>query len=138
MKLYRIFISQPMKNRTEAEIDRAADRIIELFKLQFSVPEDSAFTIVNRLSFDPGTPRTKALGMSITHMEEAEYIIFAKGFTQANGCLVEYSVVNNYGDDWAKDPTKPNILFEQAESLKETTNRLERHRCFMEDTMDYE
>jgi hypothetical protein len=77
------------------------------------------------------------LGHSISLLDTVDVIIFTTGFTKASGCLIEYHVVNEYGDTWAKDPTKPNVYFEMPDgTLKEATNRLERHRCFMMDQMN--
>ena len=138
MNSYKVFISQPMSGLTDTEIDEIADRVISKFVNAYDIPAGSNFDIVNRLSFSSSTPKTVALGESIKHMEEADYIIFASGFTQTRGCLVEYSVVNNYADDWADDPNKPVVCFEIRDSIKRADDRITRHRCFMEDTIDNE
>lgn len=158
-----IFVSTPMSGKTNDEILKSFERIKDLVKEQFDPKEPIIIsndfitpyiintndakenTIPSDLFVAYGDPDgiyenlgpVGCLGNSIMHMPISQAIIFTRGFTQARGCLVEYTVVNNYGDDWVKDPKKPNVYFEMPDgTLKEATNRLERHRCFMMDQMD--
>lgn len=136
-----VFISCPMSGLTDKEVTSTFDRIIETIRTQFDISDDAKFTIAN---WDPALNAQNLsslsyLGRAITKLDKCDMIVFVKGFTNARGCLSEYSVLNNYCDGWDKDPTKPNVYFEQADgTLKEAKDRYERHRCFMLDHMSFE
>lgn len=133
-----VMISTPMANREHSDILADFKRINEKIRDELHICEDVRISVINydrnAIPLDP----VCKLGEVISKMPFADIIIFAKGFTQAKGCLCEYSIVNNYGDDWVKDPSKPNVYFETATGLVEARNRLERHRCFMSDQIDCE
>ena len=135
-----IFVSTPMNGRTDDQIKNTFKHIEASVRSQLNIDEKEIINVVNA-SFGTADrySRVQMLGHSIAKLDTADAIIFTREFTQARGCLCEYSVVNNYGDDWVKDPNKPNVYFELPDGvLKETKNRLERHRCFMMDQMDNE
>lgn len=133
----KIFISTPMNGLTDNEIKATFKRIREKVSEQLSCEDTATQTVSNAIFGKIGRSRLQMLGHSISLLDTVDTIIFTVGFTQAKGCLIEYQVVNEYGDTWAKDPTKPNVYFEMPDgTLKEATNRLERHRCFMMDQMN--
>lgn len=133
----KIFISTPMNGLTDDQIKATFRRIQNKVREQLSCDITATQTVSNALFGRAGRSRLQMLGHSISLLDTVDAIIFTAGFTKASGCLVEYHVVNEYGDAWAKDPTKPNVYFEMPDgTLKEATNRLERHRCFMMDQMN--
>lgn len=135
----KIFISTPMNGLTDDQIRATFKRIREKVSEQLSHEDTANQTVSNAIFGKIGRSRLQLLGHSISILDTVDDIIFTVGFTQAKGCLIEYQVVNEYGDEWAKDPTKPNVYFEMPDgTLKEATNRLERHRCFMIDQMNNE
>lgn len=133
----KIFISTPMNGLTDDQIKATFKRVREEVSDQLSCDTTATQTVSNAIFGRIGRSRLQMLGHSISLLDTVDAIIFTTGFTKASGCLVEYHVVNEYGDTWAKDPTKPNVYFEMPDgTLKEATNRLERHRCFMMDQMN--
>lgn len=135
----KIFISTPMNGLTDNQIKATFKRIQEKVSEQLSCDTTATQTVSNAMFGRPGRSRLQMLGHSISLLDTVDVIVFTVGFTQAKGCLIEYHTVNEYGDGWAKDPTKPNIYFEMPDgTLKEATDRLERHRCFMIDQMNNE
>lgn len=133
----KIFISTPMNGLTDDQIKATFKRVREEVSEQLSCDTTATQTVSNAIFGKIGRSRLQMLGHSISLLDTVDAIIFTTGFTKASGCLIEYHVVNEYGDKWAKDPTKPNIYFEMPDgTLKEATNRLERHRCFMMDQMN--
>ena len=132
-----LFISTPMNGLTDDQIKVTFRRIQDKVSEQLCCDTTATQTVSNALFGRAGRSRLQILGHSISLLDTVDAIIFATGFTKASGCLIEYHVVNEYGDTWAKDPTKPNVYFEMPDgTLKEATNRLERHRCFMMDQMN--
>lgn len=133
----KIFISTPMNGLTDDQIKATFKRVREEVSEQLSCDTTATQTVSNVIFGKIGRSRLQMLGHSISLLDTVDAIIFTTGFTKASGCLIEYHVVNEYGDSWAKDPTKPNVYFEMPDgTLKEATNRLERHRCFMMDQMN--
>lgn len=133
----KIFISTPMNGLTDDQIKATFRRIQDEVSEQLSRDTIATQTVSNALFGRSGRSRLQMLGHSISLLDTVDAIIFTTGFTKASGCLIEYHVVNEYGDTWAKDPTKPNVYFEMPDgTLKEATNRLERHRCFMMDQIN--
>lgn len=132
-----VFISQPMNGLTQEEINVTRERITKSLRETLGTSDNTEFRIINDLPKYDHMTRIDMLARSIGVIDNADIVIFASGFTKARGCLVEYHVVNEYGDDWVKDPKMPNVYFEMPDgTLKEATNRLERHRCFMMDQMN--
>lgn len=133
----KIFISTPMNGLTDDHIKATFRRIQDKVSEQLCCDTTATQTVSNVIFGKIGRSRLQMLGHSISLLDTVDTIIFTTGFTKASGCLIEYHVVNEYGDTWAKDPTKPNVYFEMPDgTLKEATNRLERHRCFMMDQMN--
>lgn len=133
----KIFISTPMNGLTDDQIKATFRRIQDKVSEQLCCSTTATQTVSNAIFGKIGRSRLQMLGHSISLLDTVDAIIFTTGFTKASGCLIEYHVVNEYGDTWAKDPTKPNVYFEMPDgTLKEATNRLERHRCFMMDQMN--
>jgi uncharacterized protein YktB (UPF0637 family) len=133
----KIFISTPMNGLTDDQIKATFKRVREEVSEQLCCDTTATQTVSNAIFGKVGRSRLQMLGHSISLLDTVDAIIFTTGFTKASGCLIEYHVVNEYGDTWAKDPTKPNVYFEMPDgTLKEATNRLERHRCFMMDQMN--
>lgn len=133
----KIFISTPMNGLTDDQIKATFKRVREEVSEQLSCDTTANQTVSNVLFGKIGRSRLQMLGHSISLLDTVDAIIFTTGFTKASGCLIEYHVVNEYGDAWAKDPTKPNVYFEMPDgTLKEATDRLERHRCFMMDQIN--
>ena len=133
----KIFISTPMNGLTDDQIKATFKRVGEEVSEQLCCDTTATQTVSNAIFGKIGRSRLQMLGHSISLLDTVDAIIFTTGFTKASGCLIEYHVVNEYGDTWAKDPTKPNVYFEMPDgTLKEATNRLERHRCFMMDQMN--
>lgn len=88
---FKIFISQPMKDKTEKEIMQERDRIAAKWK-------GKSVEIINSY-FDEGTSKnpTDSLGKSISLMSEADLVVFAPGWENARGCRIEHEVAKEYG-----------------------------------------
>lgn len=86
-----IFISQPMKDKTDEEILQERKRIEDMWAGKAVHFIDSFFESgVSRNPLD-------SLGKSICLMRDADLVIFAPGWENARGCRIEHEAAVNYG-----------------------------------------
>ena len=86
---FKIFISQPMKDRTAEEIMQERDDIMAKWTNKSVVFIDSYFC-------EPGKNSTDSLGKSISLMSDADLVVFAPGWENARGCRIEHEVAKEY------------------------------------------
>lgn len=97
MNTINVFISQPMKNKSESEIlitrDKAIDRIRQLF------PDDDV-TIIDSYFDDyiptEGNISLKYLAKSIELLADADFVYFCPGWEEARGCIIEHDCAVAY------------------------------------------
>jgi len=99
----RLFISQPMRDRTDEEIQAERDRILDEVKEKYPDVEliDSFFKGATQSPINSsfqGTALTpiKCLAESLKLMEGADIIYFAPGWNIARGCTIEHYVAELY------------------------------------------
>ena len=90
----KIFISQPMQGKTDAEILAERERVIEAAKAKWG---DDVEVLE---SFFRGAP-TEAkplwfLGESLKVMADADAVIVCKGWSDARGCKIEIAAAEAY------------------------------------------
>lgn len=86
---FKIFISQPMKDRTDEEIMQERKDIMAKWTNKPVEFIDSFFR-------EPGKNSTDSLGKSISLMGEADLVVFAPGWENARGCRIEHEVARVY------------------------------------------
>ena len=91
----RIFISQPMKGKTDSEIKQERERIIEKVREEYG----EAVTVIE--SFFEGAPADAKplgfLGKSLEMLAGADLAVFASGWQDARGCRIEHDCAVAYG-----------------------------------------
>ena len=94
----KVFVSQPMRGYSEAEIESAREEALQALAAHLGVPRDELSDIpkgsperVNVLS------PVECLGASVKSMARADYAVFAKGWDDARGCRVEHLIAVEYG-----------------------------------------
>ena len=90
----RVMISQPMKNRTEADIRQERKSIIEKFNNMHIEVIDTIFTEEAPENNNAGV---YYLGKSIEFMSKADIVYFMKGWEEAKGCKIENKICQYYG-----------------------------------------
>ena len=89
----RIFISQPMKDKTDEEIKRERERIIA----EVSEQHEEVDVIE---SFFEGAPHDAKplwfLGKSLELLSTADAAYFAEGWKDARGCRIEHLCAEEY------------------------------------------
>ena len=87
---FKIFISQPMKDRTDEEIMQERNRIMAKWT-------NKSVEFIDSFFCEPGKNSTDSLGKSISLMGEADLVVFAPGWQNARGCRIEHEVAKDYG-----------------------------------------
>lgn len=100
-RVLNIFISQPMHGLHTEEIHYRRMAIVEAVKVYVArrVPDISGVEVVNPIERDnvpKNARRLWFLGQAIADMEKADLVIFAEGYSSANGCLAERRVAELY------------------------------------------
>lgn len=94
----KVFISQPMRDKTDDEIKK--ERSLAITKIKASYDTEDVEIID---SFFEGAPHDAKplwfLGESFKKLAEADVAYFCKGFRDARGCMMEYNAAKNYGID---------------------------------------
>lgn len=93
--MIRAFISQPMKDKTNEEIESERKRVIEKIK------EYSADEVIIIDSFFKDAPHNAKplwyLAKSIEMLSTANLAYFVKGWNDCRGCKIEYQCAKEYG-----------------------------------------
>lgn len=87
---FKIFISQPMKDRTTEEIMLERNKIVAKWT-------NASVEFIDSYFANPGKNSIDSLGKSISLMCDADLVVFAPGWEKAHGCKVEHQVAVYYG-----------------------------------------
>jgi hypothetical protein len=94
----KVFISQPMKDKTDAQILDERNRAIETIEKRFDTTD---VEIID--SFMQGAPHNAKplwfLGKSLQLLSEADIAYFVKGWDRYRGCRIENTCAKEYGID---------------------------------------
>lgn len=98
----KLFISQPMKGRTDEEILKEREEILARCKQRYG---DDIELIESFYDDEPGVkvPALAKLGRSIIALADADVAYFAKGFDKARGCCIENKCAIEYGIEVIED-----------------------------------
>lgn len=91
----KVFISQPMGNKTEDEICAYRKKLMIMTKALF----DEEIKIIDSY-FPNGDKKEKPLrllGKGIALMADADAVVFARGWQEYRGCRIEHSCALEYG-----------------------------------------
>ena len=102
----KLFISQPMKGKTDEEILKEREKAIASAKRNFV--EDEEIEVID--SFFQSAPADARplwfLGKSLELLSTADIAYFAKGWEIARGCRIENTGAIEYGIDVIEDYTE--------------------------------
>ena len=92
----KVFISQPMKDKTNEEIKEERNRAIEAIYAEYGEDE---VEIIN--SFFENAPHNAKpvwfLAKSLELLSTADLVYFIKGWDKYRGCKIENTVAKEYG-----------------------------------------
>ena len=103
----KVFISQPMKGRTDKEILDERDAVIEYLKQKYS----DVSIIDSFLDIEPPEVKTIAvfyLGKSIQLLSDADLCVVVGDVSDNNGCQIEMEVCKRYGIELIQLSLTPN------------------------------
>lgn len=91
----KVFISIPMRGRTDEEIDEERASVMEIVEKTIGpckeVPSHFNSNMVAKLK------PLECLGMSLELMSHSDVVVFAKGWEEARGCRIEHECALQYG-----------------------------------------
>lgn len=88
----RVFISQPMRGKTDEEIRKIRADVTDCVKEMFGCDVE----VMESIFVDEHEPLCY-LGRSIAMIAEAELVCFAPGWSKARGCRIENMAAHEYG-----------------------------------------
>ena len=91
----KVFISQPMKDKTEKEIVDQRKRIEDYIKSEVNEDVEIIDSYVQDAP-DECNP-VFFLGLSLQFLSQADLAVFAQGYENARGCVIEREVCDKYG-----------------------------------------
>lgn len=92
----RVFISQPMNGKTDAEIENERKKAIEAIRAEY--PDEDINVINNFFIDEPHIANPLFyLGNSIEFLSTANLAYFAEGWQDARGCRIEFECAVAYG-----------------------------------------
>jgi len=93
----KLFISLPMKGRTEENIRKSMEKMHKIAEVVF---EQELEVIPSYIEDHPPRDANQAiwyLGKSIQLLSEADYFIGVEWISTFSGCNIEYDTAKNYG-----------------------------------------
>ena len=93
----KVFISQPMHGRTDEEILKEREEVVEWIK-HVTTESMEIISTLKQSQVPDGVKNKRIwyLGHSIIKLAEADLVIFVNDWEKANGCQIEYEVAKKY------------------------------------------
>ena len=89
----KLFISQPMRGRSDEEILKQRENLIEKAKQKFN----DEVEILDSFFSDYNGNALGFLGKSIEVLSHADVAFFGSGWDNARGCVIEHKCCEEYG-----------------------------------------
>ena len=95
----KVFISQPMNGLSDLQISKDKARVIEgLYNKGYKSNEMTIIdTYIEENAPDNVNNGLWYLGKSLELLADADIAVFAKGWRNARGCLIEFKCAKEYG-----------------------------------------
>lgn len=95
----KLFISQPMRDKTDEQIKQERAKVIHWVEANYPILNGENIEVIE--SFFEGAPAKAAplwyLGESIKLLGEADVVCFCKDWEKYNGCTIEHECAVRYG-----------------------------------------
>ena len=96
----KLFISQPMKGKTDMEILAEREKAINIAKELYDAEEEIE-VIDSFFQYAPAESKPLwFLGKSLELMSSADIVFFADGWEEARGCKIEHNCALEYNIDF--------------------------------------
>lgn len=93
----KLFISQPMRGKTEEEILKVRQKAIESAQRNLGEPVEVIDSYFENYNPEAGCVPLKYLAKSLELLADADVAYFAKGWEDARGCRIENECAFEYG-----------------------------------------
>lgn len=93
--MIKVFISQPMKGKTDEEIKDERDRAFKIIRKVY--PNSELIDSLIQEDFDEKHPGLKYLSKSIEMLDDADGAWFLEGWEDGRGCRIEHACCIAYG-----------------------------------------
>ena len=98
MKTYKLFISQPMRDKTNEQIELERTRAINTAKNKLNINGDDKIEVIQ--SFFKDAPHDAKplwfLSKSFELLSTADVVFFVKGWNEYRGCKMENKAAHEY------------------------------------------
>ena len=101
MEKVKVFLSQPMRNKSKEAIDRERHVIFDVLPSVLGIRDILEIPMLSEITTATNTP-VHCLGLSIQDISTADLVVFAPGWRNARGCVVEHAVALLYGIDYVE------------------------------------
>ena len=95
----KVFISQPMKGKTDKEIWEERERAVEQIKTLIS--KDKELIVLDSFVMEDAPEKSNEglwyLSKSIAVLSESDMAVFLPGWESARGCIIEHLCAVKYG-----------------------------------------
>lgn len=93
----RLFISQPMRDKTAEEIKAVRERATVTARKALGEEVEVIDSVIPQNVFMPGNRQLWCLGEALKLMATADVVYFADNWKEYRGCLIEYRCAKDYG-----------------------------------------
>lgn len=100
----KVFISQPMRGKTDEEILKEREKAIKMLKKIIKEEFEVLETVFD--DFDENAQPLNYLARSIDFLAKADIAYFVKGWENARGCKIENECAKEYNKTCIYDYTK--------------------------------
>lgn len=95
-KTVKVFVSQPMRGKTNEEIMKERERVKDVVKRLYTVP-NTIVTVEILDSFIKNSESSlETFIRGLNKMYEADLVYFVKGFKEYRGCKLEFEIATQY------------------------------------------
>jgi len=95
----KLFISQPMRDKTDEEILEIRKQIVEDVKELLGEDVEVIDSFIEKNAPDKSNPGLWYLGKSIEFLSTADCTYFGEGWKEYRGCKIEHECAVQYGVD---------------------------------------
>lgn len=92
-----VFISQPMRNRSEKDIKSERKSVMSYIKKLYKDEDVKEINSFFTMDVQSKNVSLRMLGMSLELLAEADIAVFVDGWSLARGCKIEHDAAKAYG-----------------------------------------
>ena len=95
-KTVKVFVSQPMRGKTNEEIMKERERVKDVVKRLYTVPNTIVKVEILDSFIKDSNSSLETFIRGLNKMYEADLVYFVKGFKEYKGCKLEFEIATQY------------------------------------------